>query len=246
MFYKSCLLSSRSSINETLTAEIMSIVREIPTLNPSLEYLLKFARRMSYKAKKIIIDEGGVSSSLYYIIEGSVSVLAESETGEEIILAQLNQGDFFGEAGLFEFDTDDEIKRTARVVARSDSTIAEISYQQFKKIVNDNPAVMFLLTGQIFNRLKKTSMKVRDLIFLDVKGRIAHCLLELSSEPDAMTHPEGMQIKITRQDIAKMVGCSREMAGRVLKELEQEKLISAHGKTIVVFGKRQRVEQAKR
>jgi CRP/FNR family cyclic AMP-dependent transcriptional regulator len=97
---------------------------------------------------------------------------------------------------------------------------------------------MFLLTGQIFDRLKKTSFKVRDLIFLDVKGRIAHCLLELCKEPDAMTHPDGMQIKSTRQEIAKMVGCSREMAGRVLKELEDDKLISAHGKTIVVYGTR--------
>jgi CRP/FNR family transcriptional regulator, cyclic AMP receptor protein len=215
----------------------MSIVREIPTLNPSLEHLLKFAHRKSYSAKDIIIHEGDISSSLYYIIEGSVSVLAESENGEEIILAQLNQGDFFGEAGLFDFDID-KGKRTARVVARTASVIAEISYAQFKQIVNDDPAVMFLLTGQIFNRLKKTSMKVRDLIFLDVKGRIAHCLLELSSEPDAMTHPDGMQIKITRQDLAKMVGCSREMAGRVLKELEEDDLISAHGKTIVVFGTR--------
>ena len=94
---------------------------------------------------------------------------------------------------------------------------------------------MFVLTGQVFERLKKTSLKVRDLIFLDVKGRIAHCLIELSQEPDAMTHPDGMQIKSTRQDIAKMVGCSREMAGRVLKELEDDELITAHGKTIVVF-----------
>ena len=216
----------------------MSIVREIPTLSPSLENLLKFSHRKSYKAKTIIIHEGDVSNSLYYIIEGSVSVLAESDNGEEIILAQLNQGDFFGEAGLFEFDTREDGKRTARVIARTDSIIAEISYTQFKQIVNEDPAVMFLLTGQIFNRLKKTSMKVRDLIFLDVKGRIAHCLLELSNEPDAMTHPDGMQIKITRQDLAKMTGCSREMAGRVLKELEEEELITAHGKTIVVFGTR--------
>jgi len=216
----------------------MSIVREIPTLNPSLEHLLKFAHRKSYNAKEIIIHEGDASSSLYYIIEGSVSVLAESENGEEIILAQLNQGDFFGEAGLFEFEKDDDVKRTARVIARSSAVIAEISYAQFKQIVSEDPAVMFLLTGQIFNRLKKTSQKVRDLIFLDVKGRIAHCLLELSSEPDAMTHPDGMQIKVTRQDIAKMVGCSREMAGRVLKELEDEDLINAHGKTVVVFGTR--------
>jgi len=216
----------------------MSIIREIPALNPSLEHLLKFAHRKSYKAKKIIIHEGDVSNSLYYIIEGSVSVLAESKNGEEIILAQLNRGDFFGEAGLFELDTSDDSTRTARIISRSDCIIAEISYTQFKQIVSEDPAVMFLLTGQIFNRLKKTSMKVRDLIFLDVKGRIAHCLLELSGEPDAMTHPEGMQIKTTRQDIAKMVGCSREMAGRVLKELEDEGLITAHGKTVVVFGTR--------
>ena len=216
----------------------MSIIREIPALNPSLEHLLKLSHRKSYKAKKIIIHEGDVSNSLYYIIEGSVSVLAEGENGEEIILAQLNRGDFFGEAGLFELDISDDSKRTARIISRSDCIIAEISYTQFKQIVSEDPAVMFLLTGQIFNRLKKTSMKVRDLIFLDVKGRIAHCLLELSGEPDAMTHPEGMQIKTTRQDIAKMVGCSREMAGRVLKELEDEDLITAHGKTVVVFGTR--------
>ncbi len=214
----------------------MSIVREIPKLNPSLEHLLKFSHRKSYNAKEIIIHEGDVSNSLYYIIEGSASVLTESDEGDEIILATLNQGDFFGEAGLFEFD--DEGKRTARVVARIDSDIAEISYTQFKQVVGEDPAVMFLLTGQIFNRLKRTSQKVRDLIFLDVKGRIAHCLLELSAEPDAMTHPDGMQIKITRQDIAKMVGCSREMAGRVLKELEESGLITAHGKKIVVFGTR--------
>ena len=216
----------------------MSIVREIPTLNPSLEHLLKFSHRKSYGAKEIIIHEGDVSSSLYYIITGSVSVLVESESGEEIILAQLNQGDFFGEAGLFDFETNDDVKRTARIIARADSVIAEISYSQFKQIVNEDPAVMFLLTGQILNRLKKTSQKVRDLVFLDVKGRIAHCLLELSSEPDAMTHPDGMQIKTTRQDLAKMAGCSREMAGRVLKELEDDELISAHGKTVVVFGTR--------
>jgi len=124
------------------------------------------------------------------------------------------------------------------VVARAPCEIAEISYAQYRKLVNEDPEILFMLSGQIFDRLIKTSQKVRDLIFLDVSGRIARTLLELSTQPDAMTHPEGMQIKITRQDIAKIVGCSREMAGRVLKELEEDGLISAHGKTIVVRGTR--------
>jgi CRP/FNR family cyclic AMP-dependent transcriptional regulator len=53
-----------------------------------------------------------------------------------------------------------------------------------------------------------------------------------------MTHPDGMQIRITRQELGRLVGCSREMAGRVLKQFERERRISAHGKTIVVFGTR--------
>ncbi len=218
----------------------MSIRREIPKLNPTLENFLKHSHHRSYDAKSVIIHEGDASNCLYYIIQGSVSVQAENETGDEIILAHLNDGDFFGEAGLFDTDPnhDDQSRRTAWVIARSKCIIAEIGYQQFRELVSKDPDILFLLSGQIFNRLRKTSLKVRDLIFLDVKGRIAHCLLELSKEPDAMTHPDGMQIKTTRQDIAKMVGCSREMAGRVLKELEDQNLISAHGKTIVVFGTR--------
>ena len=218
----------------------MSIRREIPKLNPTLENFLEHSHHRSYDAKTVIIHEGDASNCLYYIIQGSVSVQAENETGDEIILAHLNDGDFFGEAGLFDADPDhdDQSRRTAWVIARSKCTIAEIGYEQFRQLVSKDPEILFLLSSQIFNRLRKTSLKVRDLIFLDVKGRIAHCLLELSKEPDAMTHPDGMQIKTTRQDIAKMVGCSREMAGRVLKELEDENLISAHGKTIVVFGTR--------
>ena len=87
-------------------------------------------------------------------------------------------------------------------------------------------------------RLRDTSRKVIDLAFLDVTGRIAHTLMELANQPDSMTHPDGMQIRITRQEIAKIVGCSREMAGRVLKDLETQGLITAHGKTIVIFGAR--------
>ena len=68
--------------------------------------------------------------------------------------------------------------------------------------------------------------------------RIAHTLLDLCKEPDAMTHPDGMQIKVTRQELGKIVGCSREMAGRVLKNLEQDGLVSVSGKTMVVFGTR--------
>ena len=73
---------------------------------------------------------------------------------------------------------------------------------------------------------------------MDVTGRVARALLDLSKEPDAMTHPDGMQIRITRQELGRIVGCSREMVGRVLKNMEEQGLIDVAGKTIVVFGTR--------
>jgi CRP/FNR family cyclic AMP-dependent transcriptional regulator len=97
---------------------------------------------------------------------------------------------------------------------------------------------MFAVSKQIVQRLRDTTRKVGDLAFLDATGRVARTLLNLCTEPDAMTHPDGMQIKITRQEIGRIVGCSREMVGRVLKDLEQRGLVSIAGKTMVVFGTR--------
>ena len=88
------------------------------------------------------------------------------------------------------------------------------------------------------DRLRRTTRKVGDLAFLDATGRVAATLLELCKQPDAMTHPDGMQIKITRQEIGRIVGCSREMVGRVLKILEEQGLISVKGKTMVIYGTR--------
>ena len=129
----------------------MSIVREIPTLNPSLEHLLKFAHRKSYNAKKIIIHEGDVSSSLYYIIEGSVSVLAESDNGEEIILAQLNQGDFFGEVSLLTGRP-----RTATITAKGEVTAIELARDDIDDITASHPGVLDVLRTFYERRAQQT------------------------------------------------------------------------------------------
>jgi CRP/FNR family transcriptional regulator, cyclic AMP receptor protein len=202
--------------------------------DPTLQRFLQHCHRKHYPARTTIIHEGDKPDTLYYIIDGSVSVLIEDDEGREIVLAYLNPGDFFGEMGLFEED----ISRSAWVVARTACEMAQINYEQFRNLAMDDAAIIFKLAAQMATRLRKTSRKVSDLAFLDVTGRVAHTLLELTQEPDAMTHPDGMQIRITRQEIARIVGCSREMVGRVLKELEEEELITAKGKTIVVYGSR--------
>jgi len=204
------------------------------TDNTAIDRFLAHCHRRGYPSKSVIIHEGDQPDSLYYIIKGSVSVLIEDEDGHEIVLAYLNPGDFFGEMGLFDAET----KRTAMVRARSECQLAEISYTKFRQVSTENPDILFALSSQMAIRLKNTSRKVGHLAFMDVTGRVARTLLDLCEQPDAMTHPDGMQIKITRQEIGRIVGCSREMVGRVLKNLEEQGLIHVKGKTIVVFGTR--------
>ncbi len=200
----------------------------------AMQQFLDSCHRRSYPAKSVIISAGDFSDELFYILKGSVTVLMEDDHGREIVLAYLNEGDFFGELGLF----DEERRRSAWVRARTKCEVAQISYDKLKDIFNDECEILFRMASQLAVRLKHTSRKVGDLAFLDVSGRVARALLDLCKQPDAMTHPEGMQIKVTRQELGRIAGCSREMVGRVLKELEERHLISAHGKTIVVFGTR--------
>ncbi|NVK29959.1 MAG: cAMP-activated global transcriptional regulator CRP [Gammaproteobacteria bacterium] len=209
-------------------------LRKIPRQAEWLEPLMNAGSRRQYANRSTIIHHGDTPDALYYIVEGSVSVVIEDDDGREIILAYLNKGDFFGEMGLFE----QESNRTAWVVARSKCEIVEVNYEQFKRLCRQEPDILFALTTQMASRLRRTSSKVRELAFLDVTGRVAATLLDLSKQPDAITHPDGMQIRITRQEIARIVGCSREMVGRVLKDLEERGLIHAKGKTMVIYGTR--------
>ncbi|BCO32757.1 cyclic AMP receptor-like protein [Thiohalobacter sp. COW1] len=204
------------------------------TGNASIDKFLEHCHRRRYPSKSVIIYAGDAPDVLYYIVDGSVTVLNEDENGHEIILAYLNKGDFFGEMGLF----GENVTRSAWVRTRTECELAEISYAKFRQIAQEDAEILFALATQMAARLRTTSRKVTDLAFLDVTGRVARTLLDLCREPDAMTHPDGMQIRVTRQEIGRIVGCSREMVGRVLKSLEEQGLITARGKTIVVFGTR--------
>lgn len=161
-------------------------------------------------------------------------VVIEDDDGREMIMAYLNEGDFFGEMGLF----DESAGRSAWIRAKTECEVAEISYSKFKQLAKEDADILFAVSAQIAGRLRATTRKVGDLAFLDVTGRVARTLIDLCKQPEAMTHPDGMQIKITRQEIGRIVGCSREMVGRVLKSLEEQGLIQVKGKTMVVYGTR--------
>lgn len=205
---------------------------------PAINRFLSYCRIRTVPSKTVIIHAGDLPDILYYIISGSVEVMIEDEDGNEMVLAYLNKGQFFGEMGLFY----EQPTRSAWVRTRQQSELAEMTYPRFRQIAAESPGLIFELATQLATRLDRTNRKLGDLAFVDVTGRVAHAIMDLCSEPDAMTHPEGMQIKVSRQELSRLVGCSREMAGRVLKVLEEQGLLRATGKTIVVFNARPKVK----
>ena len=210
------------------------------TLTPKIKHIDKFmmhCQRRRYTAKSTIIHAGDQCESLFFIVKGAVTILIEDEEGREMIIAYLNSGDFFGEMGLFNTEGTQQA-RSAWVRAKTECEVAELSYAKFRELTRQEPDMLYALGQQMAERLRNTTRKVGDLAFLDVTGRVARTLLDLCKQPDAMTHPDGMQIKITRQEIGRIVGCSREMVGRVLKSLEEQGLVQVKGKTMVVHGTR--------
>lgn len=208
-------------------------------LPESVKALLKRAYINRYPKRTTIIDAGSESKSLYLILKGSVSIILREDDDREIVVAYLNAGDFFGEMGLFEFGEmglfEVNPQRTAEVRTRDVCEIAEITYENFHEISKQYPDLSYAVFAQLVRRLKNTTRKVTDLAFIDVSGRIARCLIDLSSQPEAMILPNGRQIRITRQEIGRIVGCSREMVGRVLKTLEEQGMIETDGKAILIF-----------
>ncbi|PKM28682.1 MAG: cAMP-activated global transcriptional regulator CRP [Gammaproteobacteria bacterium HGW-Gammaproteobacteria-11] len=203
----------------------------------NLDAYLEHCHLRRFNARSTVIHAGDHSDTLFYILKGTVTILIEDDQGREMIIAYLNQGDFFGEMGLFDEELAQQ-DRSAWVRAKSECEVAELSYNKFRELSHADPELLYAVGRQMAERLRNTTRKVGDLAFLDVTGRVARTLLELCRQPDAMTHPDGMQIKVTRQEIGRIVGCSREMVGRVLKSLEEQGLIDVKGKTMVVFGTR--------
>jgi CRP/FNR family cyclic AMP-dependent transcriptional regulator len=211
-------------------AESVQNLSDVPAINK----FLGLCRVRTVPQKTVVIHAGGLPDILYYVVEGSVEVMIEDEDGNEMVLSYLNKGQFFGEMGLFY----EQPTRSAWVRTRTECELAEMTYPRFRQVANESPGLLFELATQLASRLERTNKKLGDLAFVDVTGRIAHAIMDLCNEPDALTHPDGMQIKVSRQELSRLVGCPREMAGRVLKVLEAQGLLHAKGKTIVVYNVR--------
>ena len=199
---------------------------------PVVQAFIQQAHKRSFPPKHNILHAGDPPQSLYLILEGSVSIMLEDADGREIVLAYLGAGDFFGELCL----VPERQARTAIVRTRTPTLAAELSFESFMRFFRSNPDIMFEIAGQLARRLRDTTSRLVDLTFLDVAGRMDRTLLTLAQKADAQPNPRGMLIRTSRQELARLVGCSREMAGRVLKKLEEDGVISTQGRSILIHG----------
>ncbi|WP_372392119.1 cAMP-activated global transcriptional regulator CRP [Xanthomonas sp. NCPPB 3582] len=205
----------------------------------TIERFLAHSHRRRYPTRTDVFRPGDPAGTLYYVISGSVSIIAEEDDDRELVLGYFGSGEFVGEMGLFiESDTREVILRT-----RTQYELAEISYERLQQLFQtslspDAPRILYALGVQLSKRLLDTTRKASRLAFLDVTDRIVRTLHDLSKEPEAMSHPQGTQLRVSRQELARLVGCSREMAGRVLKKLQADGLLHARGKTVVLYGTR--------
>lgn len=205
----------------------------------TLGRFLQHCQKHRYPARADVFRPGDPAGSLYYVISGSVSILAEEDEDRELVLSYVRSGQFVGEMGLFrETDVRGVILRTRTVCE-----LAEIGCQRLlqllkNELADDAAEILYAIGAQLSQRLMDTSRKAGGLAFLDVTDRIVRILHDLAREPEAMSHPQGTQLRISRQEISRLVGCSREMAGRVLKKLQADNKLHARGKTIVLYDTR--------
>ena len=205
----------------------------------TIDRFLAHSHRRRYPTRTDVFRPGDAAGTLYYVISGSVSIIAEEDEDRELVLGYYGAGEFVGEMGLFiESDKREVILRT-----RTPCELAEISYERLHQLFlgplsTDAPKLLYAIGSQISRRLLHTSRKASRLAFLDVSDRIVRTLHDLAEEPESMSHPQGTQLRVSRQELARLVGCSREMAGRVLKKLQVDGVLHARGKTIVLYGTR--------
>jgi CRP/FNR family cyclic AMP-dependent transcriptional regulator len=193
-----------------------------------LDKLSKVSSRKRVERGAFVVHSGDSTDSLYILLSGRAKVTNVDGEGREIILAWLGQGEFFGEMGLI-----DGSPRSANVVATEMCELLILSKEAFQRCMQDNFQVAQRLMQILVHRLREADRNIESLALLDVYGRVARLLLELSEEENGR---RVVKKKISKQDMARMIGASREMVSKVMRDLELSGFIVTESNMLVILG----------
>lgn len=208
------------------------VLRNVPLFSgldeAELEKLSRVAGRKRVERGASVVRAGDSTDSLYILLSGRAKVTNTDEEGREIILAWLGPGEFFGEMGLI-----DGSPRSANVVAAEPCELLFLGKDAFQRCMQDNFAVAQKLMKILVLRLRDADRKIESLALLDVYGRVARLLLDMSEVVDGLRI---VKKKMSKQDMAKMIGASREMVSKVMRDLELSGYIRYDDDLLVIPG----------
>jgi CRP/FNR family transcriptional regulator, cyclic AMP receptor protein len=213
---------------------MINILKHIPLFaslkDVELEEINKLALSKKCSKDTIILLEDEEGDTLFIIIKGKVKVTTFSESGKELIFSILSEGDFFGDMSLL-----DGKPRSATIISLEESELRMIRRSDFNNLIEKHPRIALKLLEELTGRLRNADERIESLALLDVTGRIAGVLLQLA-DYQGNKNQKNIQIKSrpTHQELANMVGTTRETVTRVLKQLENKNYISVEGKDIII------------
>jgi CRP/FNR family transcriptional regulator, cyclic AMP receptor protein len=203
--------------------ENKAFLRRVPLLSSLSELqlgtLAAASVRRSFPKGRTIVAEGEPSQSLYILLSGRAKVQRSDAEGKEVILAMIGPGEFFGEMSLI-----DDAPRSASVITVESCDFMAIQKDSFKAMLSQSTDMAMQIMRGLVRRLREADKKIETLALLDVYGRVARVLLDFSEQVGNERVVKG---KLPRQEIAKMIGASREMVSRVMKGLETDGYIVA-------------------
>lgn len=206
------------------------LLRNVPLFSVlpenQLALLTGVVTRKSFPRGTVIIAAGDPTESLFVVISGRMKVMMSDDEGREVILAILGTGEYFGEMGLV-----DDSPRSASVVALEACELLTLAKRDFNNCLQDNFEMAMTVMRGLVKRLREADKKIGSLALMDVYGRVARLLLEMSEVVDGQ---KMVTKKLAKQDIAKMIGASREMVSRVMKDLQTGGVIEVRSGAIIL------------
>ncbi len=183
-------------------------------------------QREQFSKNKLIVRAGDKTETLYVVLSGRIKVAMGDEHGKEVVLAILRAGEYFGEMALL-----DGGSRSANVSALETCELLTLSKHEFHQCLENNFSMAMLVMRGLVKRLRDADKKITSLALMDVYGRVARFLLEQAESIDGQ---RTIAKKIAKKDIANMIGASREMVTRVMKDLEVRGMIEVLPESIIL------------
>ena len=197
----------------------------------AVQKFIAHARKQSFRPRQLISggQSGDASGWIFLLLEGSASLSIQRDD-RQAVLAYLHPGDFFGECSLCE----ERPRPGITIRARGPAVVAMTRSEEFVELARNYPEFALELATQLAARLARAHWQVAGHALLDVTQRVTHALSELCAEPGAKRGDDGVTLRINRQELAALVGCSREMIARVFKSLENDGHIAIAGHRVLV------------